>query len=551
MASALREILAKFVVNFDDSQLERGKKAIDSTVGALKGFAGALGIGLSLGAVKSFIGGINDQVIALDKQSRYLRVGIEDLQRWQGAAQIAGASTDALNSALEQMRFRAKKPTDALLKVADRIAAIKDPTRRAMIGTAMLGNSYRELEPLLEKGSSGIKKLLNETKDLAVVFGKDSVAAAKSNRESWGRLKLIWSGLANQLGALLLPLVADLSKALVPVAVWLKNLTHHTHLFRAAAVVLGGGGLFTLVRRFGGLSGALKAAMPYLRLFAAQLWKVSLAAFKVVAPILILEDFLVFLAGGKSAFGEILDKVFGKGTQERVRRWIQELIDSASKFFDHIRNSPKQAVKEMTEWLSSIVPEGREIFQGLSEAFVALMTTLMGVWDGGWTAVKEFFGAIWDSIVLVARIAFTELGFASQLLTAQIADSFIKMWNSILEGGKQVLKFAGKVASAVGATSIGETLSDASKALGMGQGRTSSEIITQARDQERLRIARQADDVSARFNRVAEMRSTNNVTVNVPPGTPQTLANRVAKETTKAVQKNNQATRSALVPGQG
>lgn len=546
--SALREIIAKFGISFDDAELKKGMESIKGGIKLLKGFAGALGVGLSLGAIKDFVVGITEQAVALDKQARYLRIGVEELQRWQQAAQIAGASSEALNGALEQMRLRSRKPTEALMQVADRVAAIKDPTRRAMIGTAMLGNSYRELEPLLEKGSKGIKKLLSESEDLAVVFGKDSVVAAKENRANLARLSIVWNGLTTQIGALLLPVLAQLTKALVPVFVWFKNITKHTHLFRAAALVLGGGGLFTLVRRFGSLGGALKAAMPFLRMFGKQLLTTALAAAKVVLPLLILEDFLVFLSGGKSAFGEILDKVFGKGTADKVRQWITDIKARFLEFLDDVKNKPREAVNTLLKWFGVDPTSGWKAF---FESFVVTLNAVLNAFEGGWDGAKAFFKSTWDGIALIAEIAWTELKFGFLHLAAIVGDAFADMWNGILSGGQGVVKFLGKAAGALGASDTAKSLAEAAKSLELNKSdANAASIIERARDAERLRIAAKGDTIGQQFA-APKADVTQNVNVTVPAGTPAQTANRVATATAKAMQKNNQATRAALVPGQG
>lgn len=548
--SALREIIAKFGIQFDDAELKKGLETVKGGVKALTGFAGALGIGLSLGALKDFIVGVTEQNVALEKQARYLRVGMEELQRWQQAAQIAGASSEALNGALEQMRMRSRKPTEALMKVADRVSAIKDPTRRAMLGTAMLGNSYRELEPLLEKGSKGIKALISESEDLAVVVGKDSVIAAKENKASLARLSIVWNGLATQLASVLLPVVARLTKALVPVFVWFKNITKHTHLFRAAAMLLGGGGLFALVRRFGSLGGALKAAMPFLRMFGKQLFTTAIAAGKVILPLLILEDFLVFLSGGKSAFGEILDKAFGKGTAEKVRNAVNGIISKFNEFIELVKTEPKKAVSKLLEWFGL---DPTSSWKGFFEAFVDTLNAVLNAFNGGWDGAKNFFKQTWNGIALIAEIAWTELKFGFLHLAAIVGDAFSKMWNGIVSGGQGAVKFLGKAAGALGASDTAKALSEAAQGLELKKSEANAEeIILKARDAERLQIAEKADAIAKSVSSPkVNVQNNPTIQVTVPPGTPAQTANRVAAATSKAVQKNNQATRAALVPGQG
>lgn len=537
---ALREIIAKFGVSFDTAELEKGMAMLGKGVGALTKFAGALGVGLTLGALKDFTLGVNDQVLALDKQSRYLRVGIEDLQRWQQAAQIAGVSTDAMNGLLETMRMRSRKPTEAILTLSDRLIAIKDPMRRAQIGTAMLGNSYRDLEPLLEKGRGGIQKLLRESEDLAVVFGKDSVAAAKENRSNLGRLSVVWSGLANQLGAALLPLLVELTKALVPIAVAIKNITHHTALFKAAAIVLSVAGLGLLVSRLGGLRAitgtvitGLKNMLLMLKANRAELGRMALSAAKVIIPLLLLEDFFTFLAGGKSAFGAVIDRVFGPGAQEKVRTFLKVLT-------------------------------------------------------GDWETFKEFFGALWDYAADVAVAALFALRDAAVFVGGAVQDALSAMWNGLVDGAKWTVRQLAGVAKAIGLEKISKSVADWESSLDDVKARTDN---TEQRQKELEpfqkqlgdmlikdgdRVARMAAQLASGEKLVADKPNAttikpvtvvgdkrrggaqgaapivqNTVNVTVPPGTPEQLAKRVGTAAAKAVQQGNAATHAALVQGGG
>lgn len=419
--------------------------------------------------------------------------------------------------------------------MADRLAAIKDPTKRAAMGTRLLGSSYRELEPLLENGGDGIQDLIDRASELGDVFGEGAVADAKANRRSIAELNIVFRGLRTTLATAILPVAVKLLKAAVPLALAIKELSTHTKLFEAAAMLLGTRGLFMLVGRLGGMAGALGKLLPMMKGIAGAL-------FKWVIPLLILEDFLVFLKGGKSAFGEILDKIFGEGAAEKVRTAINAML-------------------------------------------------------GGWDQLLEYAKAVWSSIELAVKIAVGELGFAFINLGSIVADIFAKIWNGVVDGAKWTVRQLAAASDAIGASDTAKRLRDFESSMDGAKGSADwSDQVVKDREKWRLKIAGEGDDIGSNWDRMLKASKdgkkaffdpssakaadapgtltldpitiaaspkgrgktgavTNNISnvtnVNVPPGTPETMLHRIGKETAKAAKKNNAATHAALVPGQG
>lgn len=531
--SALREILAHFSVKFDDAELKKGNEAVKSAIDGVKSFAQALGIGLGLKAMLDFAKASADQAVTLDRQAAAMRISAEELQRWQQAAQIAGSSSEAITSALDQMRMRSRKPTEALMQVADRLTAIKDPTRRAQMGTALLGNSYLELEPLLAKGSKGIRENIRQAEDLAEVFSKDTVQAAKESRAELGKLNVFYDGLKTQLGAAVIPMLTSLLKRIVPVAMWFRSVSKNTQLFRATTMALVGGGLFKAINALGGLRKILQL--------------VSRQVMTTLLPLFMLEDILTFLGGGKSAFGEILDKIFGKGKAEKVRKEF-------AAFLEDLKTKPMEAVNRLLSWFG-LDPTSK--WKGFFESFVVTLKAVIDAFGGGWEGAKKLFGVAWDGIILIAEIAWTELKFGFLHLAAIVGDAFADMWNGIVGGAQGTVRFLSKAAGALGANDTAKALAESAKSLELNKSdANSASVIERARDADRLKIAERADVIGQRFNTNNNSTQTTidakqSIVVNVPSGTTEQVANRVANATSKAIQKNNQATRAALVPGQG
>lgn len=537
--SALKEIIAKFGFEVDDSQLKKGVGALQDMLGGLGKLGSMLGASATLGALLEFTKASTEQVNALAKQSRFLRTSEEDLQRWQQAAQIAGVSSEAINGALETMATRAKKPTDALMQVADKLAAIKDPTQRARMGTMMLGNSYRDLEPLLEKGSKGIRGLMSDADELAGVFGKDQVAAAKAARVEMGKLEVFYGGLRTQLASTVIPIFAALlNRYVVPAAIHFRKLTKNTQIFKAATIALTMSGVFKLISAFGGLG-------KMLGLLTRQF-------LRVVAPILILEDFLVFLSGGKSAFGDVLDKAFGKGTADRVRAAVLSMKTAFLEFIEEVKYRPKEAVERLISWFKSIGLVS-EWWEGFAETFVGTFHTVFDAFTGGWDGALAFLKNVGEGMLLIIKIAVVEMNHAFTWLGAQVMDVFTGIWNGIISGFQSAMKLMSGAAKALNMDGTVKMLAEVTKSAEGGKVASGSEMRSAMYDKERMGLASQFDVISAKFAAQRPQVNVNTaapvLNITVPPTTPEQQVNRIAAATSKALQKSNAQAYTAMVKG--
>lgn len=160
--------------------------------------------------------------LGLDAQ----RIGImpEKLQALQGAADLAGSSASSLSSGLRglhdnmvnaiggrnneallyfrqlginigNMRQGARSVTEVLPQLADKIAALKDPTLQARVATATLGAAGEDLLPFLRMGAKGIQQYQAEMQRYGLT-NRAGVDAANNLRMAQTRLGWATRGLA-------------------------------------------------------------------------------------------------------------------------------------------------------------------------------------------------------------------------------------------------------------------------------------------------------------------------------------------------------------------
>jgi hypothetical protein len=173
------------------------------------------------------------------------RAGIADdqLMAMQGGARLAGASAGALTSGITALRDNlvdavggrapefvrmmqsigvawqdgaghARNYADVLPQVADKIAAIRDPTLQARVATALFGGAAEELLPWLRKGSAGINAYNAEARRYGVL-NQQGVEAADQMRTAQTRLGLAFEGLgysvAERVAPVLTPMLNQLA----------------------------------------------------------------------------------------------------------------------------------------------------------------------------------------------------------------------------------------------------------------------------------------------------------------------------------------------------
>ncbi len=175
------------------------------------------------------------------------RIGLSagQLQAFQGAALIAGASTGAMTSGLQalgQSMYDAiggrapetvalfnqlgiafddgtrhtRSLTAVLPELADKIAGIRDPYTQARVAAQLFGGSAEELLPFLRRGSAGIADLQERSRRYGVT-NTAGVAAANRMREAQADLTLAVTGLGNSIAERVSPHLAKMLD-------WMANL---------------------------------------------------------------------------------------------------------------------------------------------------------------------------------------------------------------------------------------------------------------------------------------------------------------------------------------
>ena len=152
-----------------------------------------------------------------------------------------GGDADALFSSigLSAQDLAASSPEEQFYKVADAIAGIDDPTRRAAVAMQVFGESGRELLPLLSGGSAGINEMRTEARELGATVSTSSAAMGAEFGDAMTRIKTATNGIKNEFLTALTPTLIKSSEHLKNVLSFVSTMTQRFPTATSAIVTFG------------------------------------------------------------------------------------------------------------------------------------------------------------------------------------------------------------------------------------------------------------------------------------------------------------------------
>jgi ribosomal protein L12E/L44/L45/RPP1/RPP2 len=242
---ALRVVLGADTATFEKGLKNADKKAGDfgknlakaaAVVGAaVVGMATAIGIG-----VKSAI----DEADNLTKMAQSIGIPVDELTRLKHAADLSGVSMQGLQSSVARMSRAlaevtqstsgpaaqafatlgiAVKNSDGTLKSASQViaevsgkfAGMADGSTKTALAMSIFGRAGAQMIPMLNAGSDGLRKMMQEADQLGLVFDEKAGKAAEAFNDNLTRLGRVKDGIITQLTVRMLPALQTLTDWLV------------------------------------------------------------------------------------------------------------------------------------------------------------------------------------------------------------------------------------------------------------------------------------------------------------------------------------------------
>jgi hypothetical protein len=168
------------------------------TIGTAMAGMGASTLAPLLGAAKIFA----DTGSAIHDMSLRTGVSADKLSELKFAAEQTGATFDDVERAIRFMQKQGLS-ADKFDEIAQAIAAIEDPTKRAAMAMKVWGKNGTALLPMLKE----LPELRGQARELGVSMSPEQARLADDLGDSFGRLKAALTGITMQIGAALAPVL--------------------------------------------------------------------------------------------------------------------------------------------------------------------------------------------------------------------------------------------------------------------------------------------------------------------------------------------------------
>jgi len=428
---ALREILAIFGFKVDDKQIKEADKSVNGLLDTVRraapvvaaAFAGkilanftseAIKMGDEVGKSASQLGLTADQLQRLRFAAD--RAGIDSQAFTQSLMRLQRASADAANGnktygdefkrlgvKVRDSKGELKDAETLLLELADGTKGIQNPTQRTATLMTIMGRSGAKMAPLFSKGAAGVKEMFERFKELGGGLSPDFTGKAEVAQDAITDYGVASLSLKSKLAESLLPAVTAVTNALAAGVSWVAKNRKAMLALKTSLVILGAAITFfagKAIFAFAAIAAAQLKAVAISAIAAAQFaaaWLIALAPILIplgiilagiAAIVLLVEDFLVFMRGGKSVIGEFINElgllgITGRDVMTALKMLTADWID--------IWKSLPANLKLI--WLS-IVEFGNQIAKWFKDLFLGIVNTISSAVDAIIARLRSAAGAV-------------------------------------------------------------------------------------------------------------------------------------------------------------
>ena len=431
-------------------------KQLNNVIGNVKSGLSNLMTGVVAPAFAGLVSGelvqqFADDITQVDKLSKSLGVSVEQLSAWRTAAEMAGVEADEVGEifadfndwmvdakfneggamytdfiekgllpAVTDANGEMKKTEDYILEFADALHKM-DPAQASGIAR-QIGLSDLKTASWIQSGGDAIRRQLELAKEIGTYTQEDAAAASEFTMS----IKV----LTHSIRMMLLPVF----RALVPILTNVSKMFTEVSKHAVALIpILSGIGIAMGVRMAGGflaIAKSIQKATLAARAFIFSPWGAVLMALLAIG--LVLDDFLVWLDGGESAWGEYYESIFGD--TENAKQVLQGFYDTVVGVFTSI---------------GGVVDELSPHFEKLWQALVKLFDTVVGS-----AGFSMFTDLLVDAIGLIIDVIASLIDFIASNagVITDIISGIIDVITSIVDVVTFVVTTVNTLFTAMGAT---------------------------------------------------------------------------------------------------
>jgi len=478
---ALREIIARFGFQVDPKGLRKAQTGIAGVVGSLQTLGVTIGAGIVARGIKDFVTGMVDAGDALGKTATQLGLSGKELQAWQTAANFAGVQTESLNQGFRILGKNAllaqqgsKQAADAFktlgveiegangsLKPANQLAReagialgqMEDRTKAVGLAQQVFGRAGAAMLPLFAKGAEGLDEALAKLEEFGGGLSDELIPLAEAAQDRFTEFEIATTSLKSKFAVALLPILSQVTLGLSKLISWLSKSGMGAEAFRSILVALG-----------------LVLGKMAIAKFGASLLKLGRAALlpllKFALLFLIVDDLIALFEGRGSVIGDLIDKIFGKGTakavvdgikgigkavadliatgdfaafdkaledifgppgEDLVKFIVEDVPEAFGFLLEDITQVAEEIVQAIEDWISDSIDAISEGVEGFADGASDLASAFIdGLVDGIKAGAKALVGTVTSTVqgALDAAKALIKPGSPSKVARAEVGKPF-------------------------------------------------------------------------------------------------------------------------------
>ena len=398
MAGALRELALEIGIEVDDDAVDDALKSFAAFEENIAGMVIAVGAALATATVGIAEFG-RQTAVAIEQGSRQLGISRQEFQQWEAVARSAGAEGEKIIDVMANLQEKAQgvalDPRGEMAKTFERLGiAARDANGQIRTGpqlmrdaanalarmgpgteqtaTAMqlFGDAGRELLPVLGQGSAAIDRVIADFDRLGGGLDDEAIESSLEFNRALLTLK------STLMGALS-PALKAINPILTRAAAWFTEVTAKMRAFAERSTSLRTTIIALITGAIVALGYAIYTSMPTIVAWIA-VWAPfiagTLAAAAVVAALsLAIDDLIVFLEGGDSAFGRLLDTVGGAGTAKEVLREIKDATEKIGVGFDVAKGKALSFATATYNALQPVVTQAEKVGSSIADALTSTL----------------------------------------------------------------------------------------------------------------------------------------------------------------------------------
>ncbi|MCP5385944.1 MAG: phage tail tape measure protein [Novosphingobium sp.] len=436
----------------------------------------------SLGEVAQQLGVTTDEL----QEFRYAasQAGIEQEQMDQALAKLtqnlgkAAAGSGPAAKAFEQLGIsildangKVKSTGSIMPEIADALAKISDPARRAALEIAIFGKAGQKLDTLLAGGAGQMNALRDAAHELGIVLSSDDIAKADDAADKLAAIKQVLSaqiaGVVAQNSGAIVAAATALSEAVSSIIGAFAELSPGVQKFAlgfAVAAAAAGPVLMVIGSLTSAIGGMIPVFAPVVALIgSAGLGGALAAAATAAAP---------FVAAGAAAYaiwamfgdklGPVLSELGGK-FQEVLGPKLASLLNTVKSSLTELWNGPfGEAIRTVIDVmgkfqaaylsalgdgliriLSAAVTIVEGAFTAIGNVIRVVARLLSGDFSGAWTAMKALVtGVVTSTLNAIEALAPGAIAAISALVRG-IQDWIGNKLSAIWEAAKDKIQALG------------------------------------------------------------------------------------------------------------